>query len=168
MKLSRVFHVSHGNESCAFFVISGRSHRFAGSNARRRMGDGMMRCLKYGAQGRGSFSRRLSRAAAAQNGQGRRPSLRRSHWRPMVALPYGVWSVCGRGHACMPLWNADGEFANGESVRTDGRKAAFAIGSRVASSFPLCCPTNLGLPDIALGSKFETSVDKPHARPSTR
>ena len=91
----------------------------------------------------------------------------RDRW-SLCRMEYGVYA--GGGHACMPLWNADGEFANGESARTDaadGRKAAFAIGSRVASSFPLCCPTNLGLPDTAPGNKFETSVVGPK-RPSTR
>ena len=42
----------------------------------------------------------------------------RDRW-SLCRMEYGVYA--GGGHACMPLWNADGEFANGESGRTDGR-----------------------------------------------
>ena len=122
----------------------------------------MMRCLKYGAQGRGSFSRRLSRAAAAaRNGQGRRP---RPSLPPSVDPIGDRWSRCRMEctragmHACHSGMRTGNSRMANQRGRTHGRKAAFAIGSRVASSFPLCCPTNLGLPDIAAGNKFETSV----------
>ena len=50
-------------------------------------------------------------------------------------LEYGVYAGAG-GHACMPLWNADGEFANGESARTDGRTDADGRGrGRTEGSF---------------------------------
>ena len=73
---------------------------------------------------------------------------------PHCRMEYGVYAGAGM-HACHSGMRTGNSRMANQRGRTEG-----SFRNRKSRRFiiPLCCPTNLGLPDTAPGNKFETSV----------